>query len=341
MNQDWQTFLSSQHAHLTDGVVTHFGDLSTELKHTASGTVLCDLSQYGLLRASGEEAQGFLQNLLSNDIRNVDATHAQLSSFNTAKGRMLAVFTIWRDCDDFLLQLPSSILEALRKKLSMYVLRAKVKISDASNEYASLGISGNDATALLSNISTELPQEVMGCVSHAGVHILKLGATRYQLTASVEQAQALWSALSKDARPVGSVCWDSLNVRAGIPSIVPKTQEEFVPQMANLDALGGINFKKGCYPGQEIVARMHYLGKLKRRMYLAHLDGSEAPQPGDELFSDDMEGQASGMIANVAPASEGGYDILAVIQTASVEGYKLLTANKTELHILPLPYILA
>ena len=341
MNQDWQTFLSSQHAHINDGVVAHFGDQSAELKHTASSTVLCDLSQYGLLRASGEEAQGFLQNLLSNDIRFVDATHAQLSSFNTAKGRMLAVFTIWRDGEDYLLQLPSSILEALRKKLSMYVLRTKVKISDASNEYVSLGLSGKDASALLSTISTELPQEVMGCVNHAGVHILKLDATRFQLTTSVEQAQTLWNALSKDARPVGSVCWDSLNVRAGIPSIVPKTQEEFVPQMANLDALGGINFKKGCYPGQEIVARMHYLGKLKRRMYLAHLDGSEAPQPGDELFSDDMEGQASGMIANVAPAPEGGYDILAVIQTASVEGYKLRTANNTELNILPLPYTLA
>ena len=341
MNQDWQTFLSSQHAHITDGVVAHFGDLSAELKHTAIGTVLCDLSQYGLLRASGEEAQGFLQNLLSNDICNVDATHVQLSSFNTAKGRMLAVFTIWRDGEDYLLQLPCSILEVLRKKLSMYVLRTKVKISDASNELVSLGLSGKDATTLLSSISTELPQEVMGCVNHAGVHILKLGATRFQLTTSLDKAQILWNTLSNDARPVGSLCWDSLNVRAGIPSIVPKTQEEFVPQMANLDALGGINFKKGCYPGQEIVARMHYLGKLKRRMYLAHLDDSEAPQPGDELFSDDMEGQASGMIANVAPSSEGGYDILAVLQTASVDTNKIRTANGTQLNILPLPYTLA
>ncbi len=341
MNPDWQTFLTSLNAEISDSIVRHFGDLGAELKHTASGTVLCDLGQFGILRVSGEDAQSFLQNLLSNDIRLVDASHAQLSSFNTAKGRMLAVLTIWRDGEDYLLQLPLSILEALRKKLSMYVLRAKVKISDASNERVSLGLSGNDAATLLSRLSSELPQAEMGCVSSEQLHILRLSATRYQLTATSEQAQVLWSSLGKAARPVGSVCWDWLNVRAGIPTVMPETQEEFVPQMANLDALGGINFKKGCYPGQEIVARMHYLGKLKRRMYLAHFDSSDAPQAGDELFSDDMEGQASGMIANVAPSPDGGYDILAVIQTSSVENAKVHTANGIALNYLPLPYTLS
>lgn len=341
MNPDWQTFLTTLHAEISDGIVQHFGDLSAELKHSVNDTVLCDLSQFGILRVSGEDAQSFLQNLLSNDIRLVDAGHAQLSSFNTAKGRMLAVFTIWRDNEDYLLQLPSSTLDVLRKKLSMYVLRAKVKVSDASNERIALGLSGNQAATLLSKLSAELPQQEMGCVSSEQLHILRLSATRYQLTATPAQAQFLWHALSKDSHPVSSVCWDWLNVRAGIPTIVAKTQEEFVPQMVNLDALGGINFKKGCYPGQEIVARMHYLGKLKRRMYLAHLDNTEVPQPGDELFSDDMEGQASGVIANVAPAPEGGYDILAVIQTASADSTKIHTATGSCLAYLPLPYTLS
>jgi folate-binding protein YgfZ len=116
---------------------------------------------------------------------------------------------------------------------------------------------------------------------------------------------------------VGSVCWDWLTIQAGIPVILPATQEQFVPQMVNFELLGGVNFKKGCYPGQEIVARMQYLGKLKRRMYRAHL--TNPAQAGDEVYSADMAGQASGMIVNVAPAPEGGFDVLVVLQISSRE----------------------
>jgi len=339
MNQDWQNFLTQQHAHIHDGVVQNFGDATAELAATAHSTVMCDLSQLGTLRVTGEEAQGFLQNLLSNDIRLVDAAHAQLSSFNTAKGRMLAVFTIWRDGEDYLLQLPASLVEAMRKKLSMYVLRAKVKISDASNEYVAIGLCGSDAEQILRKVCDAIPQENLACVTTANASIMRINATRFQLHMTAQQAAQLWTTLGVQA--VGSPCWDWLNIRSGLPVVVSATQEAFVPQMANLDALGGINFKKGCYPGQEIVARMHYLGKLKRRMYLAHLNCDDAPQAGEELFSDDMDGQASGMIANVAAAPSGGYDILAVIQTASAEGYTVRTATGAQLNLLPLPYALA
>ncbi|NNM68843.1 MAG: folate-binding protein YgfZ [Gallionella sp.] len=340
MNTDWQNFLTEHHAHLADGVVQHFGNQNAELNAAAHHTVLCDLSQFGTLRVSGEDAQTFLQNLLSNDIRNVDGTHAQLSSFNTAKGRMLAVFLIWREGEDYLLQLPITLLEPLRKKLSMYVLRAKVKLSDANHERVSLGVAGVRAEAILRDLLGDLPQENLSCLATEQVHVLKINDTRYQLNTTPQHAEKLWTAINADAQTVGSVCWDWLNIHSGIPVVLPKTQEEFVPQMANLDVLGGINFKKGCYPGQEIVARMHYLGKLKRRMYLAHLACPDAPQAGDELFSADMEGQASGMIANAAPAPDGGYDILAVIQTASVESAVVRTAAGVALEFLTLPYAL-
>ena len=341
MNPDWQKFLTEHHAHIADGVVQHFGDQVAELNATAKSTVLCDLSQFGTLHVSGDDAQSFLQNLLSNDIRNVDGTHAQISSFNTAKGRMLAVFTIWREGDDYLLQLPITILEAMRKKLSLYVLRAKVKINAASSERIALGISGIQATEILHEVLGDLPQDHLSCLATGQVHVLKINDTRYQLHTTPQYAEELWTAIRGDAQAVGSVCWDWLNIRSGIPVIMPKTQEEFVPQMANLDLIGGINFKKGCYPGQEIVARMHYLGKLKRRMYLAHLASDYVPQAGEELFSTDMAGQASGMIANAAPAPNGGYDILAVIQTASVETSTVRTASGVALEFLTLPYTLA
>jgi len=362
MNPDWQTFLTRQGAIPDAGITQNFGDPAAELTATAHGTVLCDLGQFATLRASGIEAQAFLQNLLSNDIREVSANRAQWSSFNTAKGRMLATFLIWRDGDDYLLQLPVTLADALRKKLGMYVLRAKVKITDSSNDLISLGLSfvlsGEQAQAILLEHCATLPQQPLDIApinnrnnGQTG-NIIRLDDTRFQLNTTPEHAQTLWLALtdqtlSGQAKPVGSPCWDWLNVRAGIPFILPQTQEQFVPQMANLDLLGGINFKKGCYPGQEIVARMHYLGKLKRRMYLAHVGGDVAPQAGDEVFGADMAdqepAQSCGMIANSAAAPGGGYDVLAVVQISSRETQTLhlKSLQGAALVFAALPYALA
>lgn len=340
MNPDWQQFLTQQGATFDAGLVQHFGDAAAELRATVQSTVLCDLNQFGTLRVSGEDAQSFLQNMLSNDIHEVSADHAQLSSLNSPKGRMQATMLIWRNGDDYLLQLPRALCEPMRKKLSMYVLRAKVKISDASDEIVSLGLSGENAQEILSKQFGELPQLPFGFTDTEQAGVLKFSDTRFQVSTTAQYAPTLWQALSQHAQPAGSVCWDWLNIHAGIPVILPQTQEQFVPQMANFELIGGVNFKKGCYPGQEIVARMQYLGKSKRRMYLVHIDSNAAPQPGDELFSADMEGQASGMIANAAPAPGGGYDALAVMQTSSRESQTVhwKSPQGEALQFLPLPY---
>ncbi len=340
MTPDWQNFLMQHGATIDAGVVQRFGDTAVERNATAQNTVLCDLSQFGTLRVSGEEAQSFLQNLLSNDIREVSTTRAQLSSFNTAKGRMLATMLIWRDGDDYLMQLPRPLAEAIRKKLSMYVLRAKVKITDASDEIISLGLSGASAQEILREQFGELPQQQLGLTRIAPGSVMKIDDTRLQINTTAQHAPALWERLSRHVQTVGSGCWDWLNIRSGIPIILPQTQEQFVAQMVNFDLIGGVNFKKGCYPGQEIVARMQYLGKLKRRTYLAHLNSSDTPQAGDELFSADMEGQASGMIVNAAPAPSGGYDVLATVQIASRETQAVhwKSLQGEALQFLPLPY---
>ncbi|OFZ66045.1 MAG: folate-binding protein [Betaproteobacteria bacterium RBG_16_56_24] len=348
MNQDWQNFLSAQHAHIQNGVVSHFGAAGAERLATRGGTVLCDLSQFGTLRVSGVEAESFLQNLLSNDIRDVSSARAQFSSLNSPKGRMLATMLIWRDGDDYLLQLPHVLCEPIRKKLGMYVLRAKVKITDASDEIVSIGLSGADTQQILHARFGELPQLPLGFFSTSSASVIKISDTRFQINTAAQHAPALWATLNQHAQPVGSVCWDWLNIRSGIPVILPQTQEQFVPQMVNLDLAGGVNFKKGCYPGQEIVARMQYLGKLKRRMFLAHIDtlphpdSNETPQPGDELFSADMEGQASGMLVNTAPSPSGGHDVLAVAQTSSREAQTVRwkSLQGAALQFLPLPYTL-
>lgn len=342
MNSNWQNFLVQRGATIADGIVQNFGDQTAELLLTPDNTVLCDLHQFGTLRAAGEEAQPFLQNLLSNDIREVSATHAQLSSFNSAKGRMLASFLIWRDGEDYLLQLPRSLIEMMRKKLGMYVLRAKVKVTDASDEFIALGVSGNNAEKILREVFGDLPSEPFTCIRNELGCAIKISDTRYQIITIPTQAKVLWTKLTLNAKPVSSACWNWLNIRSGLPTILPQTQEQFVAQMVNFDLIGGINFKKGCYPGQEIVARTHYLGKLKRRMHLAHINTTDTPQTGDELFSTDMEGQASGMIVNAAPAPSGGYDVLAVVQTSSQETQTLhwKSLQGEALQFLPLPYAL-
>ncbi|MFZ5523834.1 MAG: YgfZ/GcvT domain-containing protein [Pseudomonadota bacterium] len=342
MNQDWRNFLAMQGAQIQDGVVNHFGDAAAERLATRDGTVLCDLGQFGTLRASGEEAGSFLQNLLSNDIREVSGTRAQLSSLNSPKGRMLATLLVWRQDEDYLLQLPRVLCEPIRKKLGMYVLRARVKISDAGDEIVALGLSGVDAQEILRARFVELPQAPLSVVSNESGSMIKASDTRWQINATPQNAQMLWTEFKAKARPVGSGCWDWLNIRSGTPVILPQTQEQFVAQMVNFDLVNGVSFKKGCYPGQEIVARTQYLGKLKRRMYLAHIDTSETPQPGDELYSPDMEGQASGMLANVAAAPSGGYDVLAVLQTSSRETQTVhwKSPQGAALQFLPLPYTL-
>ncbi|HEY0665434.1 MAG TPA: folate-binding protein [Gallionella sp.] len=346
MNPDWQDFLTRQGAAISSGVVQHFGDSAAELKAAADADVLCDLGQFGTLRVSGDDAQSFLQNLLSNDIREVGPERAQLSSLNTAKGRMLASLLVRREGDDCLLQLPQALCEPIRKKLGMYVLRARVKIADESNGIVTFGLSGANAEGILQGQFGELPQQAMGVASAGQASLLKFPDGRFQVSTPSQQAQALWMALGKIARPAGSVCWDWLNIRAGIPVILPPTQEQFVAQMVNFDLIGGVSFNKGCYPGQEIVARTQYLGKLKRRMYLAHIDGphienADAPRPGDELFSADMEDQSSGTIANAAPAPNGGYDVLAVVQIASHDAFPvhLGSLQGPRLQFQPLPYL--
>lgn len=330
MQSNWHTFLTEQGAVFENGTVQHFVDSPTAL----NSTTCCDLSQFSTLRISGPDAQSFLQNLLSNDIREVSATQAQHSSFNTAKGRMFASFLIWRDKEDYLLQLPATLIEIVRKKLSMYVMRAKVTLENSRDEVISLGLSGIDAQKLLSADCAQLaPLEVSNTENGS---IIRLDDTRFQLNATPPQAQALWATLSAQSQTLGSAHWDWLNIRAGIPVILPKTQEAFVPQMVNFDLIGGINFKKGCYPGQEIVARMHYLGKLKRRMYLAHIHSDVAPQAGDELYSEDKE--AAGMIANAAAAPKGGYDVLAVIQIASHDAQTIHLSQGEPLNFEALPY---
>lgn len=344
MNPVWQTYLRNYRAVIENNRVLHFGDIAAERKYTQTGTVMVDLSHHGLIRFFGDDAQTFLQNQLTCDIRKINPHQAQYGGYCTPKGRVLASFLLWQQDGDYLMELPISTA-AIQKRLALYVLRAKVQLTDASNDLVRIGIAGPDSAILIEQI-TRSPrrsdQPSLQVMHNENLTILCLTPTRMELLTSIENAPALWEQLNQRAKPVGADCWDWLDIQCGIPVILPETQEEFLPQMINLDALGGVSFKKGCYPGQEIVARTQYLGKLKRRMFQAHIATTETIKAGDALYSTDMGEQSSGNIVNAALSPNGGVDVLAVIQQSSIDASTIhwQSLQGPKLKIKSLPYSL-
>ncbi|MDH5552095.1 MAG: folate-binding protein [Nitrosomonas sp.] len=308
MNQTWQKYLLDHHAVIENDSVINFGNAAAELEHTQSATVVVDLSQLGVIRFSGEDAQTFLQGQLTCDVNQVNDQLAQVGSYCTPKGRVLTSFHLWKDRDDYLMQLPLELCASIQKRLTMFVMRAKVKLIDESHSLIRIGLAGNGSLALVEALKND----------SSIVSVINYSNDRFELITTAEYAPTLWSQLVESAKPVGTSCWDWLAVRSGVPVVLPVTQDQFIPQMLNLDRLGGVSFKKGCYPGQEIVARTHYLGKIKRRMYLANILATTVAV-GDELFSADMAEQSCGKIVNAAPSPNGGVDVLAVIQVSSAE----------------------
>jgi folate-binding protein YgfZ len=321
VNETWKTFLQQQGAVWENDRVQHFGDAVRERRAAAKENVLADLSHLSLIRARGTDTQNFLNGQLSNDLRLLDATHSQLAAWCSPKGRMLAIFQLFRRGDDTLLQLPASLVETTLKRLKMFVLRAKVTLDRVDNELVSLGISGLEAEKLLRDAAGFAPTVVDGCETRNDITAIKISGPqpRFEIIAPADTARKLWDAFKNKAAPVGPPVWQWLDIMAGIPSVVPETSEAFVPQMTNLEILGGVNFKKGCYPGQEIVARMQYLGKLKQRLYRAHFEGNATPRPGDAIFAPDFPGQSAGTVVVAQSAPDNGFDLLAVIQISSAE----------------------
>lgn len=335
----WTDFLSQQGAHLANNAVTDFGHAAGELAAAASQTVLADLSHYGLIGFAGEEAQTFLHAQITNDLRGLRESAAVFAGYLSPKGRMLANFLVMKRGEDVLVMLPAAQREAIQKRLSMFILRSKVKARDASDEWVRLGLAGPDAAKLAGDaLGTTLPDGIMGMAHTESAFVLRLGDDRFDLFVAPEAAQDMWHKLAAGAKPVGTPAWDWLLINAGIPAVLPATQDHFVPQMANMEILGGVSFSKGCYPGQEIVARSQYLGKVKRRLFLAHLD--VPAQPGDELFAPEPADQSCGLVANVAPAPGGGWDALVVALVPSVEAGEvhLKARDGTPLKFRPLPY---
>ena len=340
MNPEWQLFLERSGARfLEDGRVQRFGDAKAELEAARSGSVMAALSQLSILGFTGEDAGTFLHGQLSCDVQGLESARSTFGSFMSPKGRMLANFLLWRDGDRFEMVLSASLAAAIRKRLTQFVLRSKVRIVDDDERIALIGAAGPGAPGALSALFSGLP---------AGEHeahyrpelgsVIRFGQDRFLVAILASEAPMVWANLAGELRAVGTPCWEWLDIRNGVPWITAATQEQLLPQMANLELLGGVSFNKGCYPGQEIVARSRYLGQVKRRMFL--LNSSERPVEGDALYSEEFGDQASGLIVNVQESPDGGYDALAVVQTSGLDrdSVRLKSLGGPKVRFLAMPY---
>ena len=315
MNPNWRSFLESTDA-VIDGAtreILHFGDAAAELKAAQTLTVLVPLTHLGQTLAVGDDAKTFLHTQFTSDINHLGADQVQHSAWCTAKGRMQASFLVWRDGDNFQLALAADLQEAAQKRLQMFVLRAKVKLTSQTETHVLLGIAGPQAGEALADAGLPCPAATMTSAASNGVQVLALEAGRYIVSAPLEAVPTLWQKFSIKARPAGLPVWRWLDIKMGFPLVTLATKEEFVPQMADFEKLGGVSFHKGCYPGQEIVARTQYLGKVKRHLF--RLKSKIPMQAGADLYSPDNPDQACGMVVSSAASPDGGFDALAVVQS--------------------------
>lgn len=289
------------------------------------------LPHLGVLRAEGEDAARFLQGQLTQDFALLRPDQARLAAFCTAKGRMQASFIGFkRGPGEILLVMSRDILASTLKRLSMFVLRAKVKLTDATADFALYGLAGQPASD-----SSAVAGEPWSRSRAGDVDVIRL----YPADG---QPRCLWVAASGHPPPAGAALTHDLwlwgEVRSGVPTITAPIVEAFVPQMLNYESVGGVNFKKGCYPGQEVVARSQFRGTLKRRAYLAHC--ADPLQAGQEIFHEADATQPCGLVAQAAIAPDGGCDGIVSIQITAFEGGRL-TIGGTQgpvLTVQPPPY---
>lgn len=290
------------------------------------------LSHLGVIRAEGPDAASFLHGQLTQDFALLDASEARLAALCTAKGRAIASFIGIRPQPERVLLICSrDILAATLKRLSMFVLRAKAKLTDATGDYALYGLAGTALTANGVDPAGLPGRSVAVGEAHAVTLYPSDGVPR-----------ALWIAPAGQAAPQGAVLdpalWQWSEVRSGIVTLTAPVVEAFVPQMINYESVGGVNFKKGCYPGQEVVARSQFRGTLKRRTYL--VQASDEIAAGQEVFAASDAEQPVGTVAQAAPAPDGGWAGLISIQIAAIDagGLHARSAEGPALTVEPLPY---
>lgn len=338
MNKTWQVWVEKNQGYVGAENRLEFPDVFRQVAAVRDGNALAMLDCFSIIRIEGEDAETFLQGQLSGDIRDVADGVARFSTYSTAKGRMLASFLIWKQPSAYYLLVASDICQAVAKRLAMFVMRSKVKVNVLDSAHTSIaGVRGAQVQARIEQYFAVAAPIVLTVLQGGAETAIALPEGGYLL--QLEEGSALLpTLLAEELTAVSSIAWNIRDIDAGIAWVVQATQEQFVPQMANMELIGAVSFKKGCYPGQEIVARTQYLGKLKRRLFKARLSSFAAV--GSKLFSPEVPEQSIGMVAAICPVAEGEYETLVVVQSACWQkGIYLEAEYLHQLECLTLPYV--
>ncbi|WP_339524945.1 CAF17-like 4Fe-4S cluster assembly/insertion protein YgfZ [Pseudomonas sp. EA_35y_Pfl2_R111] len=298
----------------------------------------CTLSHEGILSVRGPDANKFLQGQVTCNLNYLSDSHSSLGARCTPKGRMLSSFRIVSVSDGFLLAMASELLETQLADLKKYAVFSKSKLSDESQDWLRIGLSGGDDA--LRSLGLELAEHADSVTHNNELLAVRLSDGRAELWIPASQTESIQAQLAGQLPEAPLNDWLLAQVRAGIGQVMGSTRELFIPQMINLQAVGGVSFKKGCYTGQEIVARMQYLGKLKRRLYRLELRDTQVPEPATALFSPTHASSVGEVV--LAARSAAGVELLAVLQDeAALNGViHLGSAEGNTLSVLDLPYTL-
>ena len=352
MNSEWKSFLQEQGASFNEfGIIEHFGNPELEHFLIKHGPVLSDLSYQALIKVSGEEAFTFLQGQFSNDLKDVTDEKGQLTAYCEPQGKVLALITVFKQDDAFYLSFDGSLKDSVVKRLTMFKLRAKVELEDVSDSLIQIGYAGEFADldvqrALSTKIKDIYQVEKVSKEGLEGVIGIKLPGPyhRYSMFGDVDTIKQVWETLKGNSECVGRPDWSLLNIVSGQPEINANTTNEFVAQFLNLDKLEAINFKKGCFPGQEIIARMHYRGKATKRMVRLHISQPLTLTSGEELvLQDSAERSYKFTIVSIGQDIYEGSIALAVATLKPLESTQgnLKTADGAIATIEPMPYDLS
>ena len=275
---------------------------------------LIPLPTWGVLSIFGEDAASFLQNLLTNDLRSLQPYYGQLTGLCNPKGRLLAIFILVRTDQGFDLLMPANILTSIQKKLSMFILRSKVTITNDVENKVITGVITEKPDSI------NMPEQDFSMVEADGLSFLKLPGTTARVMAigsEKDSASYIQTKLNEGWQLCHEAVWQLNDIQAGLPFIFPETQERFTPQQVNLDLMDGVSFKKGCYPGQEVVARLHYLGTPSRRLFSAHINQSDVPAAGQDVTGQD--GEVLGQVVQAQFDADNHVQLLLTMKLAEVD----------------------
>ncbi|UCF67780.1 MAG: folate-binding protein YgfZ [Acidobacteriota bacterium] len=322
MTISWASLLGESGARFDGGRLVDFGDLHAEASAAAGENVVADLSHFGLIIAGGPQAGEFLQGQFTNDLHTLSADRHGLGAYCSPKGRVLATFRVFRRQAAWHIRLPIELTGPVLERLQLYKMRAQVELGSASDDLLRLGASGPTIAQLLEHELGPVPSED-GAAADGELSVLRVSGEhpRFEIYGALDAVSQLWSRLVRQARPVGPRAWALTDIRAGVPNIYRQTAESFIPQMLGLETLGAVSFTKGCYPGQEVVARTQHLGAVKRRLFSARARSArELPDPATPLRAKLEDAiREAGTIIEAAWSPRGGVDLLAVMSLAVVE----------------------